>query len=205
MGYFKKLSTMHQRSFTGKGAVVNIHAGELMDYVHHLQTVSYNEMNNGLKSIARQSANDVKAIYMALTPQRTSGGATGKYGATPGNLKRSLRIYQKRQRDAFIVEFSVGYRLHRGVSKKDIKNDGYYGFMVSDGVAGRRPKAKTPSIQQGNIDFINRAKKQANKQIEQGLSERALRFINNKLERHLIPKKHGMSAKQYAAMAAKYQ
>lgn len=204
MGLFKKLSTMNQRSFTGKGAVINIHAGELQEYVHHLQTVSYNEMNNGLKSIARQSANDVKAIYMTLTPQRSSGGATGKYGATPGNLKRSLRIYQKRQRDAFIVEFSVGYRLHRGVAKSDIKNDGYYGFMVSDGVAGRR-KGKAPSIQKGNIDFIARAKKQANRQIEQGLTERALRFINNKLDKHLIPKSHGMSAKQWAAMQSKYK
>lgn len=202
MGFYKKLSTQNQRAFSGTRPVINIHAGELQDYIHHLQSVSYEEMNAGMKSLVRQSANDIKNVYMQFTPQRTSGGRSGKYGATPGNLRRSLKVFEKRQKNRFVVEFTVGYKLHRKGTGKDIKNDGYYGFMVSDGVAGSRAN-KVPSLQKGNIDFINRARRNANKLIDTGLSDRALRFIDNKLEK-LLAKKQGMSAKQYAALKSKY-
>lgn len=163
---------------------------QMNDYISHLKSLDYRAMNNGAASIVRQVANDIKSTYKAITPRRNSNKKSGKYGATAGNLQRSLRTFRKRQNDPFVIEFSVGYKTHRygelaaKLSKGKAPNDGYYGWMVNYGVAGRGKGKKSYP----NQHFIERARKQANTMIGGKLSERASTFIQRKLEKALVKK-----------------
>lgn len=173
-----------------KDTLLTIDSKELEDYIKHLKSLDYRSMNNGAASIVRQVATDIKSTYTAATPRRQSKKRTGKYGTTAGNLQRSLRTFRKRQNDPFVIEFSVGYKTHRygelaaKLSKGKAPNDGYYGWMVNYGVAGRGKGKKSYP----NQHFIERARKQANNMIGGKLSERASTFIQRKLEKALVKK-----------------
>lgn len=186
MGVMKKMSIGQKAtSSRGGGSLIVIDSKELTDYVTHLKKLSYNEMNNGVKSIVRQVANDIKKVYLGVTPRRSSGGRTGKYGATPGNLQRSLRVFAKRQKDPFLVEFSVGFKQERNLMGKiragGKVTDGYYGWMLSYGVEGRE-KGKT-SRSMKHFGFIEKARSSGNKIIAQEVSERVTDFIHKKMEK----------------------
>jgi hypothetical protein len=161
---------------------ITLDTNDVKRYIAHLQKLDYKEMNNGIISLVRQTANDIKRIYQPITPTRTSGGKTGKYGAAPGNLRRSLRVFQKRQTDPFIVQFSVGFTFTNFNQREKGASDGYYAYMVDHGTAGRYPKkkARRPGI---NTGFIERARNEANKQIDKGLSEKGKTFIVRKLNK----------------------
>ena len=161
---------------------ITLDTNDVKRYIAHLQKLDYKEMNNGIITLVRQTANDIKRIYQPITPTRTSGGKTGKYGAAPGNLRRSLRVFQKRQTDPFIVQFSVGFTFTNFNQREKGVSDGYYAYMVDHGTAGRYPKkkARRPGI---NTGFIERARNEANKQIDKGLSEKGKTFIVRKLNK----------------------
>lgn len=161
---------------------ITIDTSDVKRYINHLKKLDYKEMNNGIKSIVRQTANDIKRIYQPFTPVRTSGGNTGKYKSAPGNLRRSLRIYQKRQRDAFVVEFSVGFTFTDLKQRNKGQSDGYYAYMVDHGTSGKFPRGKAPKMGK-NVGFIDRARAEANKQINTGLSEKGKAFILRKLKK----------------------
>lgn len=152
-------------------------------YIQHLKSQNYKDMNNGAKSIVRQYAQDVKQSYKKDTPKRATMGASGKYGATSGNLQRSLRVFPKRQKDPFIIEFSVGFKsymnLQQLVNSKKKVNDGYYGWMVNEGVAGRSGSSDKSE------KFADKARINANLIIDGQISERALLFLNKKLDKIL--------------------
>lgn len=163
---------------------------QMNDYISHLKSLDYRSMNNGAASIVRQVANDIKSTYKAITPRRNSNKKSGKYGATGGNLQRSLRTFKKRQLDPFIVQYTVGFKSHAyGAAQAKLAQgkkvtDGYYGWMVSYGVAGRgKGRNSNPSI-----GFIRRARMSSNNIIDGQLSQRAEQFIERKLQKALVNK-----------------
>ena len=161
---------------------ITLDTNDVKRYIAHLKKLDYKEMNNGIKSIVRQTANDIKRIYQPFTPIRTSGGTTGKFNSEPGNLRRSLRIFQKRQRDAFIVEFSIGFTFTNEKQRGKGMRDGYYAYMLDHGTSGKFPRGKAPKMTK-HVGFIERARKEANKQIDNGLSEKGKAFIVRKLKK----------------------
>lgn len=188
MGVMKRLS-MSGGKFpnSGGGGLITLDSSGLQDYITHLKKLSYNEMNNGVKSIVRQVANDIKRVYLGNTPRRQSGGRTGKYGATPGNLQRSLRVFAKRQKDPFIVEFTVGFKTYKDLQAR-VKagkraNDGYYAFMLNEGLEGRG-KMKRKRMTR-HVGFIQDSRDSANKIINREVSERVTDFIHKKLDKML--------------------
>jgi hypothetical protein len=172
-------------------SILTLDFSQVDKYVVHLKTLNYNEMNNGMKSIVNQVANDVKDTYHSGTPLRNpraekarkgTKNKSGKYGATPGNLRRSLRVFKKRQPDPFVIEYTVGFKTHKYgtiVGKKVI--DGYYGWMVNYGKAGKG-KGHSSNRSKG---FIQTARKQSNVLLNNGLSDRAEAFIQRKLAKML--------------------
>lgn len=167
---------------------ITLDTKQLSGYIEHLKSISYTDMNNGAFSIVRQAANDIKGAYLIQTPRRQDGKKTGKYDAMPGNLQNSLRVFKKKQRDPFVVEFSVGFKKHqRGELLAKLAGgsrafDGYYDFMLDYGVEGRGRGVPSSGRHRG---FIQRARRDANRMIEAGLSERATEFLHRKLEKKL--------------------
>jgi hypothetical protein len=178
-------------------------------YIKHLKGMDYDSLMNGAAVIVRQVANDLKDVYMSHTPKRQSGGRTGKYGALPGNLQRSLRVFPKRRRTPFVVEFSVGYKKFQNLAQLSKAGsrafDGHYDFMLNQGdegmKAGRprnKPKHEKPSQPQGSTEpnrvgkkkgsykgFIQRARVSANRVIDGELSQRATDFIHKRMAKDL--------------------
>jgi hypothetical protein len=164
-----------------------IDTSDLQAYVKYLQTLSYNDMIRDSAAVVRQSAQDMRRAYMPLVPESKRKGETRRYKFTKGNLRRSVGVYKKIQRSTFVVEFSVGFKLHRyGDLSKKIRrggraNDGYYGTWVNSGVAGRQKgKAKEPYSSMG---FRDRAEIAVNRVYEKGLSTRGSRVIERKLKK----------------------
>jgi hypothetical protein len=170
-----------------KSNFIKIDTSQVDAYIKHLNKMDYRGMNNGASSIVRQVANDVKSDYKAVTPKRDSKKKSGKYGATGGNLQRSLRVFRKKQRNPFIIEYSVGYKTHSygqlaaKIHKGQKVTDGYYGWMVNYGVAGRGKGKKDYS----NQNFIKKARDRANITIGGKLSNRVTTFLTRKLEKEL--------------------
>lgn len=156
-------------------------------YIKHLKGMDYDSMMNGAAVIVRQVANDLKDVYLGYTPKRASGGRTGKYGAMPGNLQKSLRVFPKRRRVPFVIEFSVGFKKYGDLQSRTKRGnkafDGYYDFMLNQGVEGRQigpSKGK-----QKHRGFIQQARLSANRVIDGELSERATNFIHRRMAKDL--------------------
>lgn len=177
----------------GKGgkSTFSIDTSDLDAYIKRLQTKSYTAMMHDVRALVRQSAQDIRRVYLPFVPISEKKGARGKYGFTSGNLKRSLRIFQKRQVDKFVAEFSVGFKKHnRGALAAKVMqgkkvSDGYYGAWVNAGVAGRqRGKSLTRSnVSQG---FRERAKNTVNATTQGRLSARALKVLKRRLEKDIL-------------------
>lgn len=173
-----------------KSNFIKIDTSQISAYIKHLNRMNYRGMNNGASSIVRQVANDVKSDYKAVTPKRDSKKKTGKYGATGGNLQRSLRVFKRKQKSQFIIQYSVGYKTHSygqlaaKIGKGQKVTDGYYGWMVNYGVAGRGKGKKDYS----NKNFIKKARDRANIIIGGKLSDKVTIFLKRKLEKELSKK-----------------
>ncbi len=190
-------------------SILTLDFSQVDKYIAHLKTLNYNEMNNGTKSIVNQVARDIKDTYSQLVPIRKpvdklqaksnpnnkgkrgpqkvkqgnkGKGVSGKYGAQKGNLRRSLRVFAKRQTDPFIVEYTVGFKTHAygSIVGKNVI-DGYYGWMVNYGEAGWVEGGKS----RASKGFIQTARRKSNALISSGLSDRAVSFIQKKLAKML--------------------
>lgn len=164
-----------------------IDTSDLQEYVKYLQTLSYKDMIRESAAVVRQTANDMKAAYKSFVPVSKREGETRRYKFTKGNLKRSVGVYKKRQRSTFVVEFSVGFKLHRsGELARKIRQgkrayDGYYGSFVNAGVAGQQ-KGR-PKTRYANEGFRDRAEIAVNRVYAQGMSQRGRRVIERKLKK----------------------
>lgn len=184
-----------------KGTFINLDSKDIEAYIKHLRGLSYRELNNGVQSLVGQAANDIMNIYSPLTPIRQRGGEGGKYKTQPGNLRKSLRKYRKRQDNPFIVEWTVGYRTHeyselqQKIQKRKESGkprtkrherdelDGYYGFFVGWGRAGVHGK--------GGTKYIPLARAKANRMIETSLTDKTVDFIEKKLQKAVDKKGNG--------------
>lgn len=161
---------------------------DLDRYIANMRKKSYKGMIRDANAIARQSANDIKRAYKPFVPKSDREGATKQYGFTSGNLVRSLKIFRKRQRKTFVVEFSIGFKEHQYGSLKRKKRgtaDGYYGAWVNAGVAGRQ---KGRSKRRSNLSqrFRERARGSVNRVMQQGISQRGLKVLRRRLEKDLL-------------------
>ena len=178
------------------GDAITFDTSQLDSYVRYLRTLKYKDVDREVKPVVRQIANQAKTIMKRHTPVRqkeyvtkkgtvrtvTQGGAN-KYGAAPGNLKRSMRVYVKRTKAGmYEIGASVGPKLHRrgALLKKQAQGknitDGYYWFFVNflrsrNNIAG--------------YGFVNKARKEANRTIDGKLTQRGVRVIERRLQKKL--------------------
>ena len=168
---------------------ITIDKSELDRYIANMKRKSYKGLISDATAIARQSANDIKRAYKPFVPKSERKGQTKIYGFRSGNLQRSLRIFKKRRKQPFMVEFSVGFKEHRygelmaKINAGKRANDGWYGSLVDAGVAGRQKGRSNSNRSQG---FRGRAKSRVNMVLRNGISQKGMRVLKRRLEKDLL-------------------
>lgn len=164
--------------------------------MRYLRTLNYRDIDREVKPVVRQIANQAKVIMKRHTPIRqkeyvtkkgtvrtVTQGSANKYGAAPGNLQRSIRVYVKRTKAGmYEVGASVGPKLHRRgalLKKMDAGKsvtDGYYWFFVNFMRSRNNIKG---------YGFVNKARKEANRAIDGSLTQRGVKVIQRRLQKKL--------------------
>ena len=168
----------------------NIDTSDIDDYIAYLQKKDYRGLMSGATAIVRQGANDIKNVYKPLVPKSGRKGRTKAYGFRSGNLRRSLRIYKKKQKHPMVVEFSIGFKKHKygelqaRLSQGKSVTDGYYGAWVDSGVAGRQ-RGKPNKGASSSAGFRERAKRRANVRTNMGMSKKAKQFLIKRMNKEL--------------------
>ena len=168
---------------------ITIDKSELDKYIANMKRKSYKGLTSDATAIARQSANDIKRAYKPFVPKSERKGQTKIYGFRSGNLQRSLRIFKKKRKQPFVVEFSVGFKEHRygdlmaKINAGKRANDGWYGSLVDAGVAGRQKGRSNSNRSQG---FRGRAKSRVNMVLRNGISQKGMRVLRRRLEKDLL-------------------
>jgi hypothetical protein len=169
---------------------IEIDTSDVDAYISYLKKKNFKGLMRGVTAITRQGANDIKNVYKPLVPKSGRSGKTKAYGFRSGNLRRSLRIFKKRQRNDMIVEFSVGFKKHKygelqaKLSQGKRITDGYYGAWVDSGVAGRQ-RGKPNKGASSSAGFRERAKRRANMRLKMGMSNKAKQFLTKRMNKEL--------------------
>lgn len=177
-----------------KKPFISLESKDLDAYIKNMRKKDFNGMIRDQNAVVRQVAQDMRRTYKGFVPKSNRKSQTAKYGFKSGNLRKSVNIYRKRQRNNFVTEFSVGFKIHRygelGALMRRGKRvtDGYYGAFVDAGVAGRQ-RGKPNKGQSKNAGFRERARRRVNLRMSMGISKRGMRVLQRRLDKDIITKK----------------